>query len=96
MTGPLFEVVAEGVADEATVEITQAIPASQRIPLHAVVVGDSVFDTFGNTHRIQRLYCTRPGWLYIERCDRPRHFECIGHIDRDEITILPTWEGRRG
>lgn len=77
--------------------ITQVKPAPQRVPLHALVIGDVVFDARGGEHRITDIK-TGSGpvsaLVWIQCGDRPNVWEPIGFLDH-EATIIPTLEGRQ-
>jgi len=85
---PMFAVVAEGVSDGETVEITRAFPVAQKIKAEDLRVTDLLFDTTGGTHGLRNLRVTR-GWIHTVREDGwPDTF----HHD-DVVTIIrPTEE----
>lgn len=82
---------------DATVNIDAVIPQAQRIPAHAVVVGDAAFDTFGNPRRItaiklQRVRGTFP-MLWIQTQARPHFWEPWCFLD-EEVTVTPSLRAR--
>jgi hypothetical protein len=72
-------------------------PAARPVPVHALVVGDSVIDASGAAHRVTDLKVTgRKGeeTVWIQRDDRPRVWEPIGFLDEGTVVVSPTWAGR--
>lgn len=76
---------------EATVDITDVVPAAQRIPVTAIVSGDKVFDTFGRTYDVIDVKMGANGRVYIKRADNPSVWDCIGD---ETITIIPSLRAR--
>lgn len=80
---PMFQAVAEGSSDGATVEIARVIPAAEKITAGELRLTDRLFDTTGGTHALKSVRQKR-GWVDTVRED--------GWPDRfhhaDVITVL--------
>lgn len=91
--------VANNGHDQAIVDITDVFAEAQRVPLHALVVGDTVFDVLGGKHQVNDIKLGRetksPPVLWLTRSDQPNLWEPMGQLDMATITIIPSL-GARG
>lgn len=90
--------------DSAVVDITDVFADAQKVPVEAVIIGDKVFDIFGQTYDIVDLKASQVRkdglfWIHIKRSDNPGVWECIGEGGgsdyRPTITIIPSLGARR-
>lgn len=73
-----------------TVDITDAVPGSVRIPVSELLAGDQVFDVFGTPHMLTDVRNLVGGVVRTKREDQT-HFEYWSGAE-DAITVLPVSE----
>jgi len=86
------------MSNSATVSIEDVVNGAQRLPVSAVVEGDTVFDVFGGTKRIvdiqlRRVRGSAAPLVWIKTEPGIRHWEPWCFLD-EEVTVLPSIEAR--
>ena len=82
------------MSDKAFVDIVDVMPEAQRIPVHAMVIGDKIFDVFGRTYDTVDLKVNAAGMVWIKAMNDPGRWQPCARLHVDEVTVVPAFGAR--